>query len=129
MFPRPTGCFAVVRHSAIDSAMTLKHHSYLALSAWLLCLLMVSPMMLWHLPGGECCAEHDPAEVSFEVEFSEVTLCEANSLQRQVQRELCRPAVTHPDSKNQRSDSRASQNLRESAGKVSLQGRGRLLRC
>ena len=129
MFQRPAGGSATVRQLAIDSEMTLKHHSYCAVFAWLICLLLVSPVMLWHLPGVECCAENDPAEVRVEIEFSEATLCEASSLQRQARRERVGAALILPDSQGHSSDSRASGFQRQSAGQVSLQGRCLLLRC
>jgi hypothetical protein len=128
VFQRPAGDFATVRHLAIDSEMTLKHHSFFPVFTWLICLLLVSPVMLWHLPGVACCAENESAEVLVEIEFSEVTLCEASSLQRQVRRERCSADVL-PVSQGHTSDSRASQIQRQSAGQVSLQGRCHLLRC
>ena len=129
MFQRPAGDFATVRHSVIDSEMTLTHHSFFAVFTWLICLLLVSPVMLWHLPGGECCAENDPSEVRVEIGFSEVTLCEAGSLQRQTRRERCSAELVLSVSQGHRSDSRASQIQRPSAGHVSLQGRCLLLKC
>lgn len=119
----------VLNRQATNATMTLMSHNLNLAITWVMCLLLMSPMILWHLPGNECPAENDPAEDGAETEIAEVGLCMANSSHRQARRDRCVVQCMHHCPPGLRSSPKASRIQRSSAGQVSLQGRCDLLTC
>jgi len=127
-FQSLTWGFVVLRHLAIDSSMTLKHHQFAGVFAWLISLLLLSPAMVWSLPGHECNTERDPTEAS-QVEIDEVTLSESHSTQRQTRGTRSGIRRVFRVSRVGSSNPQTWSIPRRAAGYVSLQGRCGLLTC
>ena len=120
----------MLRHLAIDSFMTSKHHQFAGVFAWLISLLLLSPAMVWSLPGLECNTEteNDPTEAS-QVEIDEVTLNESHSTRRQTRRARSGFRRVFRVSRDGTSNPHTFSTPRPAAGQVSLQGRCGLLNC
>ena len=113
---------------AIDSSMTSRQIKFAGAFASLISLLLLSPAMLWNLPGQDCNTESDPTEATH-VEIDEVTLSELSSKQRQTRIKRSGIRRVYRVSSTGSSNPRTSPIHRPTAGQVSLQGRCGLLTC